>query len=264
MFCKMGKLENYINELLSEFQCHIKEVRKHGDEESIHALRLSLKRIFTLIKFIDFIEIHFSSEPSGVRKTLKQLFKQLGEIRDLQLALKTQKLILGGKSLKKIGRIIKPIQKFYKAQLLHILNNFNDQEVSDRLGELLRILTCFKKKYLIDQVRLKLEEDIQNVGFCLAQNKVDYHLIRKKVKQQYYLLLWIKTISKEKVKQSAFKLRRQLAELLGMWNDVEMMQLVCRQVDYSFSDKEKLKLKLYQSSIEKQLSHAEINQAIRI
>ncbi len=74
-------IEKYAGELERDFGKNLKRSVKRADEEDLHQLRVTIKKIRALLQLLSYCH----GQTKDVGKKLENLFKRAGRIRDLQL-----------------------------------------------------------------------------------------------------------------------------------------------------------------------------------
>ena len=74
-------IEKYAGELERDFGKYLKRSVKHADDEDLHQLRVTIKKIRAILQLLSYCH----GQTKDVGKKLENLFKRAGRIRDLQL-----------------------------------------------------------------------------------------------------------------------------------------------------------------------------------
>ena len=74
-------IKKYAGELKRDFEKHLKRCVKRADEEDLHQLRVTIKKIYALLQLL----FYCHGQTKQGSKKLGNLFKRAGQIRDLQL-----------------------------------------------------------------------------------------------------------------------------------------------------------------------------------
>ena len=74
-------IEKHAGELERDFGKYLKRSVKHADDEDLHQLRVTIKKIRALQQLLAFC----CGQTKDLGKKLENLFKRAGKIRDLQL-----------------------------------------------------------------------------------------------------------------------------------------------------------------------------------
>ncbi|MCF6241311.1 MAG: CHAD domain-containing protein [Bacteroidales bacterium] len=219
------------NEVLKYFYIHktnfennLKIVAQTAPEEAIHDMRVSIKRLRLLYKFMDYC---FDKQFKAVKKSksLSKVFKSAANLRDIQIQTK----------------LIEDIEEKLNIKLSEwiIRNNEKEKTEIERLKNYLKKYNYFKleKQFVKSEhlLEVKLKETkadfnilinkyfnnrLEKIALLLNQDKIDYHKIRKRIKEPTYLTEII-NINTGNVPEKLILLKK-LGKLLGDWHDIEV------------------------------------------
>lgn len=217
-------LQQYYNEQRKTFEEHLELVKKTDDAETIHKLRLSVKRIRALFTFFQFINDNSKYGKKDI-KYLKLIYKPAGNIRDVQVHLDLldsyekrlqfkftkYRAYLENiekkhhKNLKNSAKALSvaPLEKLQEKTKM-ILGKYSATELKEKASKLL------DKKFDI----------IENLNKIPTNKEKNLHEIRRILKEVRYLLNIFngKIPETKRVKVSLTRLI-QIEQTLGKWHD---------------------------------------------
>ena len=216
---KAEDLNTYYSGILKKFRKKFNVVLKNPeDEEAIHAVRVSIKRINAFSKFIKHINKHFDYDTAY--SPLQKLYKEIGNSRDPQLMLDQVYKILGesGKSaiiikanhalnISKYRKIFK--KDFFKAHQINVEH---------------AIKQCSLKKGTVrylDSLKTQIKSIINlNPGTRMPR----LHELRKLLKEMQYNLHFLATETDLECQgEKADAQLKYMTNLLGDWHDRKML-----------------------------------------
>ncbi len=264
-------LLQFYNEQRKTFEEHLELVTSTNDVETIHKLRLSIKRIRALFTFFQFLD-NKSKKGQKPLKELKVVYKPAGKIRDVQVHIglldsyekrlefefvKYRSYLKEIENqhhlnLKKSAKIfsVTPLEKLHK-KTEHIIEKYSTAEIKENASKLL------DKKFDI----------IENLNKIPTDKEKNLHEIRRILKEVRYLLnIFNGRIPETKrIKVSLTRLK-QIEQTLGKWHDqVNASYFVKEYLESNEiedkAQKEKYKLLLksisrYKSSLLSRTKHA--------
>lgn len=217
-------IKAYFVEHKSIFDENFKIVLASFDENAIHKMRTSTKRIRALFQLIEFISIKgFKSKKQ--LKNIRSLFKHAGRIREIQI----EKLIVLAYENKldihlpeykeyliqcehrEIARFLKSIPKFSERNriiddtfVLETIEGFSAKQLSSGVN-----------KFLLWKM-----EQLSNLNAKPISNE-RIHKNRTILKQLYYLYQIIAQITNEsKILEMADERMREIEQMIGNWHDL--------------------------------------------
>jgi len=240
----------------------LKQIKKDFNSDDIHDFRVAIKRFRSADRFI----CSFSPEmaESSYKSNLREAFKLIGYVRDIQIKRKWLKDFskafphLKGAS-KKIQKKLKKDEKFQQKQFLvlspaikkkHFRTYLN--KITDTLGNISDDLLYENTKEFCDE----LDNKILNIAQTNDHPEA-WHDARKYLKTLYYLGEWLNDSPMSEIsKRYDFNKIRELATQLGDWHDVYLMQeyimndsAIAMRVDDEFARRLKQKTKVLKESI---------------
>lgn len=200
-------LNNYLFTLLASCERNLSAYLKDKESESLHHLRVDIKKINALLSFAE--KVYREKYDTA---SLKSIFHQAGEIRVTQINLRLldavpilpQQLITGLRNTENIA-----CQKLIDEGPVHLMNlkHFGEQT---RLAELLpakkTIINYFKKE------RKKAEQLLQHI------DRENLHPYRKKIKKILYLYGALPKKIQDKINIDIERIDQQ-QRWIGDWHD---------------------------------------------
>ncbi len=215
----MKGLRRHVGILLVSFRSNLLKANHDADMDDIHNLRLDLKQLFALFKVLKLCKVEPPNDFKASLEAVKALFKQTGIIRDNQLAMEYGQQILDYKVHKilkaKAGKNIQKARDYIATELQRI----DLEKVERDLALAFKETDYLKSEYILDHLKNKIQKDENSIAEELLQEECDYHRIRRKVKEQFYLLTVIKDVLGQKVSSQTIDLKNQQAKVLGKWHD---------------------------------------------
>lgn len=219
-----GLIKAYYIEHKAVFDENFKIVLVNFDEDAIHKMRTSTKRLRALFQLIEFISTdNFKSKQQT--KKIRSLFKHAGRIREIQI----EKTILSGyedcldlqypeyreylvqREHREIARFLKSIPKFSERDKI-----INDSYI------IKTILTCSGKTLSIN-VSNFLNRKLEKLNRLNSKpvSNVRIHKNRTILKQLYYLYDILSQITKEpKILNMTSERIREIEQKIGTWHDL--------------------------------------------
>ncbi|RZS95115.1 CHAD domain-containing protein [Cecembia calidifontis] len=199
---------NFLKEHLDQVSQHLSRFFESKGAEDIHQLRVNIKKIKALIQFFEHLEP--DTNYKKLFQPIRKLFKQAGEIRELQLHLirleslperdeKNEKKLIA-KLEKSINRFLKNKEKWDK-----YLNRFQENTSQIDLNFEANTLTAYFNSTL-----LKTNNKLR---------KGEFHEARMKIK----IILYLKSLFTEQQQHAIrinFEFLDQLQEKIGNWHDL--------------------------------------------
>lgn len=216
-----SQIHTYFQTQTEIFEQNFELTKQDANEEAIHDMRVSIKRLLTLFKFLDFC----TNQKFKFKKSLNYLtkiFKQAAKLRDIQISILIiqsleESLIINLREWKKT--YLKNEQK-EKNKLKKKLNLCNQKKIISIFDENNKIIKSIQKVNDLDNLSAKYKAiRIHKINLLLHNNNkyIDYHKIRKQIKQISYLTE-IENIGSSYIPE--LENIKQLAKLLGDWHDI--------------------------------------------
>ncbi|MGQ1784301.1 MULTISPECIES: CHAD domain-containing protein [unclassified Saccharicrinis] len=232
----MKRLVRHAGNLLNSFHKNLQKSNRYTDKKDIHNLRLDLKQIFALLKVLDLCMGNISKDFYKSVKTVHKLFKLTGIIRDNQLILKRAKQTLPFKPYKTVKRITdKNIKKASQA-LEESLEQINIKQVRQDLILGFKETLHVRADMVIHHLKHRINRDEKKISKELAQKETDFHLIRRLVKEQFFLLVTLKEVFGVNVGYSKVAHKEKLGKDLGEWHDWVVCKSKIEEWDVGLDD----------------------------
>lgn len=200
-------LHIFLLEQLKSVERHLKDLSEDSDLEHLHRLRVSIKKIRSLLSFIKYAY----SEKFDFR-LLENLFKKAGEIREIQINID---LI---KTLPKFPlAVIDDWKKIKERRMKNYLNHIPEYITLVRRFRKKTFLTYHMPNEIIIQsyirkIRLKATKRFH------SKNRNDMHRFRKLIKKLIYMYELLPERSK-KVAGIDLELIHKIQSEVGTWHD---------------------------------------------
>jgi CHAD domain-containing protein len=215
-------LNRYLHRQRKTFEACYPKVQDVTDDEAIHDIRVSIKKIRTLLLLIDFI---YPGE-WDIRKRYKpyrSIFRRLGSIRDLQVQQK-----IGNHLQKRTGKSLEGYLSFLQERETNTRQHVNEwlhqhqQPDWDTLQEEIRhyyfktgksTIISKAKEYVLSKISLAKELSSQN-------DRETVHRIRRLLKEARYMLDMMSVVLKEKFPDKKLQeMIKPVEDYLGDWHD---------------------------------------------
>ncbi|SMO66264.1 CHAD domain-containing protein [Saccharicrinis carchari] len=232
----MKGLGRHAGILLTSFRANILKSNLDADMNDIHNLRLDLKQLFALIKLLKWCKVQL---PDGFGESLavKTLFKLTGIVRDNQLSIAYGQEILPYKTHKELKRKACKNTQQARKQIATALQGIDLDKVQTDLALAFKETTYLKTTDMLYQLKNKIQKDESSIIAELEHNECDYHRIRRRVKEQYYLLTVIKNVLGENINPKIINTKKQQAKALGKWHDWVVFEKNIRNIEVAPDDK---------------------------
>jgi len=237
-------LTQHLDELFSTAASHYIKIRKGHEEEAIHQLRVSLKKVNAVFRLAAFVAPQ-SFKARQAFGPLKEIFNLSGEVRDLQIA---HQVLCRYQIADK-----EDIQKSLNDELVLAIGQLVEWKKRNPRGKL---FTGASTKHLksISQARwLKgivgyIDLLFQKIEILInAKRKDKWHQVRILLKRIRFVTDWALNMKKDFLSLEEYKRIRLLGQLLGDWHDrvivVEKIRLLAPESTQAVekNDKEFLK-----------------------
>ncbi len=215
----MERLGRYAGVLLNSCHKKLQKTNLHSSKRDIHNLRLNLKEIFALLTVVDLCLINVSVEFHQAVKVVRKLFKLTGVVRDNQLIVKHAKQFLTFESYKNLKKISKGNIKDAKLALEQNLQQINIQQIRQDLILGFKETAQIRTNMVVSHLKHRVKKDQKRIEKELSRKKCDYHLVRRWVKEQYFLLKTLKDVLYVNIGYSKLVYKESLGKALGEWHD---------------------------------------------
>ncbi len=212
----------FMEEQLELFKDLMTRTKTTIDEETIHQMRVAVKKIRTIQKLKKHINF-----PSLIKKpqfkTIKEIFAISGQLRDLQIQ---QNLLEAYRkklkfSYQQLSEYLDKQQKVFEEELYQKIRetdfvdfpDMQENEVIDDENDLPDI-----ENESVDFLKLKINT-INRLIFTLDRND-HIHDLRKELKQLFFVLQFLKKhFAESNAGEIELKRLRKITDRLGHWND---------------------------------------------
>lgn len=208
-------LEKYFAQRIKNLFNHLHDFELQGDEVSLHDLRVEMKKLRAVIKFLR--QVYPGQKLKRPAHALRAIFQQAGEIREMQ--------ILEGWLQKNNFVIIE--QAYYPPEKLHaLIRDF--QRITEKLKEDFNGIIDTVSKFVESTNEILAEQYFTNLNAQLESlcnkdlPKTDWHELRKLIKQRIYAYNWINHESEND--DPHFSFYNKLQETIGLWHDLELIK----------------------------------------
>jgi CHAD domain-containing protein len=221
-----GQLIKYCDKCFLSITSNLYALGADCDRESVHKLRLSIKKLHVLLKLLDFWSN--SRKKSKLLKRIDTMFLYAGNLRDIQIQIDLLKLY-GNRIEEDVDRLIaslnkeqKKIEKKLKSKIISI-NPFDIVLLNQQIDNTIEMIS---DKALTEILHAKVEELMllikQNLNDNLDENIL--HKIRMQIKELIYSLSVMKKGSPVfKHSESFIKNLDKLQDKLGCWHDLKIL-----------------------------------------
>jgi len=208
-------LEKYFSQRVKNLFNHLHDFELTGDEVSLHDLRVEMKKLRAIIKFLR--NIYSKTRIKKPAHALRAIFQQAGEIREYQII----SLWLQKNNFSMIEQVYFPAD-----QLKYMIMEF--QKDTGHLKEEFNKIIESISPFIENTNEILAEQYFVDLNALLEQlcNKdlpqTEWHELRKLTKQRIYAYNWI---SHEKEgEDSNFSYYHKLQEAIGFWHDLVIIK----------------------------------------
>lgn len=206
----MGKISEYADKQLQTALHLLQEYNAASDEELLHQLRVSLKKIQAVLNYLKTVH---PAKAKSFLKDIKPVFHAAGSVRELQLHINW---------LQK-NRYTLLIDTAALRKKLTEENEMFAEKKADWKKRLLKLQPKLKKRVEHEEEYMKqyfssVKEQV--VNFSLTEGTKSWHKYRKQIKQLLYAQHWL--TEGERLKLLPVKLCKRydcLQEAIGLWHD---------------------------------------------
>ncbi|RLD67479.1 MAG: hypothetical protein DRI95_04755 [Bacteroidetes bacterium] len=221
-----------------QFELNFEPAFTTTDEKSIHDIRVCIKRLRLLYRFLDFFsDEQFCSKKKA--KLLADVFKSAGPLRDAQIRIAIFEKMKGDlkSNYTDLNEFLKLQERSEIRKFKQKANTFNAEQIRDLFNfseALLKIIIHFPglqiafdsyKENRRNKIRSLLKRD---------KPKVEFHQVRKRLKDLTYLTE-IQQLPSDETNEELLNLKL-LGKRLGDWHDLEVF---LDELNYLKSEKKK-------------------------
>ncbi len=216
-------LSTHVNKQLIVFTNNLKMASENNDAEAIHDLRVALKRVFAIRHLLRISITDYNLSIKPYFKPLRDIFKQTGIIRDHQNLIQNAQNRLSHVDYIEFRRDCNSVIKNTHINLLQCLNHITIEKETRKITKVFGILDLMRSEYIIDStLNLIIEKEAQ-INQELNSDNCNFHLIRKLIKEQYYLYSLLKDFYKYDIENTIIIKKKDLGSKLGDWHDLRIL-----------------------------------------
>jgi CHAD domain-containing protein len=204
-------LEKYFAQREKNLFNHLHDFETMGDEVSLHDLRVEMKKLRAIIKFLR--NIYSKSRIKKPAHILRAIFQQAGEIREYQII---------SQWLQKNNFTIIEQTYFPTEELKQMIREFQKEteHLKNRLNDIIETIAPFienTNEILAEQYFIDINAQLEQL--CRKDlPQTEWHELRKFIKQRIYAYNWVtRNIESE---DSNFSYYQKLQEMIGLWHDL--------------------------------------------
>lgn len=211
-------LTQHLDELFSTAASHYIKIRKGHEEDAIHQLRVSLKKINAVFQLVAFVAPQ-SFKAKLAFGPLKEIFKLSGAVRDLQIA---HQVLYQYQTAEKEN-----IQKSLNDELVLAISQLVEWKKRNSSGKLFvpagtstQHLKSISKALWIKGIVGYIDHMFQKIEFLMSSKRKDkWHQVRILLKRVRFVIDWALSMKKDFISPEEYKRVRLLGDLLGDWHD---------------------------------------------
>jgi CHAD domain-containing protein len=204
-------LEKYFSQRVKNLFNHLHDFELTGDDVSLHDLRVEMKKLRSVIKFLR--NVYSKSRIKKPAHLLRVIFQEAGDIREYQII---------SQWLQKNNFMVIEQVYFPADQLKHMIMGFQ-QETEHLKGEFNEIIESIRpftentNEILAEQYFVDLNAQVEQL--CHKNlPQTEWHELRKLIKQRIYAYNWIARESESE--DPNFSYYHRLQETIGLWHDL--------------------------------------------
>lgn len=237
----MNMVSTYTKGLLSNIRNDFKKILRSGSKNDIHHFRVSLKKIFALL---DTISVCYPTEKPHFKK-LHKLFKQLGEIRELQILFSE----LRGSSKSKnndFDAVLKEIKNEEVIKFDQFQNKYQESGYAFFKKVESWVSSTLKKvpKHTYEEFLISKQKRLFSLMFQITDDPLKMHDFRKEVKSVIYNIEGLKTSNS--CKYISLGVLKKWNKQLGDWHDSVQILKNLKRFDTGNKKNDPFNSKIYQ------------------
>lgn len=208
-------LEKYFAQRVKNLFNNLHDFELNGDERSLHDLRVEIKKMRAIIKFLG--TIYPSQQIKKPSHLLRNIFQKAGEVRESQLLQQW---------LQKYEFTIIESTYFPSEKLDFLIEQFrkNASQYKDDLKEIIEATSKFvhsTNEILAEQYFIDLNAQVEKL--CRRNlPQAEWHDLRKLIKQRIYSYNWVQHENENDDPHFAYY--NKLQENIGLWHDLEIIK----------------------------------------
>lgn len=208
-------LEKYFAQRTKNLFNHLYDFELKGDEVSLHDLRVEMKKLRAIIKFLR--NIYPNQKLKKPAHMLRNIFQDAGYIRELQILQQW----LQKNQFAVIERTYYPPDK--QQQMIGEFQK-STGELKNDCKEIIETLTVFvhgTNEILAEQYFVDLNAQVEKQ--CRKNlPQIEWHELRKLIKQRIYAYNWVRHETEND--DPNFSYYNKLQEAIGLWHDLEFIK----------------------------------------
>lgn len=208
-------LEKYFAQRIKNLFNHLHDFEVRGDEVSLHDLRVEMKKLRAIIKFLR--AVYPAQKLKKPAHTLRAIFQNAGEIREMQII----EQWLQKNNFNAIEKTYYPPEK-----LRELIKEFqkNTEKLKDDYNNIIEAVSKYVEstnEILAEQYFVDLNAQLEKL--CRKDlPKTEWHELRKLIKQRIYAYNWIRHETEND--DPNFSYYNKLQEAIGLWHDLEIIK----------------------------------------
>src|SRR4051794_32159306 len=208
-------LEKYSSQRVKNLFNHLHDFESMGDEVSLHDLRVEMKKLRAIIKFLR--NIYSKSRIKKPAHILRAIFQAAGEIREYQIISQW----LQKNNFTMIEQVYFPAD-----QLKYKVNDFQKEteRLKEEFNEIIQSITPFienTNEILAEQYFIDINAQLEQM--CHKDlPQTEWHELRKLIKQRIYAYNWV--THETETEDPNFSYYHKLQEAIGLWHDLVIIK----------------------------------------
>ena len=224
LFAPMATLlHTHAHRALDQLARAMKAVRKRPDHKGVHGLRVALKKVRTLLRLADAMELA-AAAPKGATKRLLALFKAAGEQREPEVSMQVLGTFRGHDLARSAYRAHLDVRAKKAAKSLSkALKAMGDRDLERILAHLTAISQGMTRSQERKAASRYISAELAAARTMMANSDRDdaLHEVRKHLKNAWHTLrLLDRSGALEDDQQDDLKRLGDLQESLGDWHDL--------------------------------------------
>lgn len=208
-------LEKYFALRVKNLFNHLHDFELKGDEVSLHDLRVEMKKLRAIIKFLR--NIYPKQKLKKPAHMLRNIFQDAGYIREFQIILQW----LQKNQFSQIEQAYYPTENM--EQMIEAFQK-NTGQLKNNCKEIIEALSVFvngTNEILAEQYFVDLNAQVEKL--CRKNlPQTEWHELRKLIKQRIYGYNWVKHETEND--DPNFSYYNKLQEAIGLWHDLEFIK----------------------------------------
>ncbi len=216
-------LSTYVNKQLIVFTSNLKMASENKNKEAIHDLRVALKRVFAIRNILKTTINDYDLSIKPYFTPLKNIFKRTGTIRDHQILIQNAYNRLPHNEYIAFRKECNSTINNTHKNLLQYLNQITIDKEIRKTVKVFGILDLMRSEYITDSTSNIIKGHEALIKKELRSENCNFHLIRKWIKEQYYLYSLLTDFYNHDIKDSIIAKKKDLGSKLGDWHDLRIL-----------------------------------------